>query len=161
MEPDQRPAAPSECGGESVSDKVENETAKVETPKADLSKADWVTKRFLCSLPNVFKELRLQVEEDVKTRNALRPNNSPYEFSATAHGDDFTVLLETSDVRKSVVFSREEHTIVVRDDAGKTMFEVTLTFNDQGECRLHVNQEERELWQVRRMALEGLLFQGY
>ena len=122
---------------------------------------DWVTKRFLCSLPNVFKELTSQLEQDVKTRNALRPNNSPYEFSATAHGDDFTVLLETDDVHKSVVFRREEHAIVVLDDNGNTMFEVTLTFSDEGECRLHVNAEERELWQVRRMALEKLLFQDY
>ena len=122
---------------------------------------DWVTKRSLCSLPNVFKELRLQVEEDVKTRNALRPNNSPYEFSVAENGDDFTVLLEAKDVRRSVIFSRAEHAIVVWDDEGKPLFEVTLTFNDQGDCRLHVNQEERDLWQVRRMALEGLLFQGY
>ena len=122
---------------------------------------DWVTKRFLCSLPNVFKELISQLEQDVKTRNALRPNNSPYEFSATAHGDDFTVLLETGDVRKSVVLRRAEHAIVVLDDNGSTMFEVTLTFSDGGECRLHVNAEERDLWQVRRMALEKLLFQDY
>ena len=68
-----------------MSDSVANETSKM----------DWVTKRSQCSLPNVFRELTLQVEGDVKTRNGLRPNNSPYEFSATAHGDDFTVLLET------------------------------------------------------------------
>ena len=41
------------------------------------------------------------------------------------------------------------------------MFEVTLTFNDEGGCKLHVNQEERDLWQVRRMALEELLFRDY
>lgn len=122
---------------------------------------DWVNKRFRCSLPNIFKDLTLQIEEDIKIRNGLRPNNSPYEFSATAHGDDFTVILETQAVRKSVVFSRGEHAIVVRDDHGKTMFEITLIFNDQGECKLHVNQQERELWQIRRMALEGLLFQDY
>jgi hypothetical protein len=48
-----------------MNDKVEND--KVEK---DTSKFDWVTKRSLCSLPNVFKALRLQVEEDVKIRNA-------------------------------------------------------------------------------------------
>src|ERR1019366_3237833 len=41
----------------------------------DISKFDWVTERSSCSLPNVFKALRLQTVEDVKTRNALRPNN--------------------------------------------------------------------------------------
>ena len=41
------------------------------------------------------------------------------------------------------------------------MFEVTLTFADEGECRLNVNGEDREFWQVRRMALEELFFRGY
>ena len=127
----------------------------------DKSKFDWVTKRSSCSLPNVFKTLRLQVEEDVKTRNALRPNNSPYEFSVEEKGDDFTVLLKARDVQRSVTFSRAAHAISVRGDKGNPMFEVTLTFNDEGECKLHVNQEERDLWQVRRMALEELLFRDY
>jgi len=122
---------------------------------------DWVTALSLCSLPNVFKELRLQVEEDVKTRNALRPDNSPYEFSVTENGDEFTVLLEAAEVRRSVIFSLAEHAISVRDSRGEKMFDVTLTFNDEGECRLNVQEKERELWQVRRMALEELLFRGY
>ena len=134
-----------------MSDKVEK----------DLSKFDWVTARSSCSVPKVFKELMLQVEEDVKTRNALRPDNSPYEFSVAENGSDFTVLLEAKDVRKSVTFGIGEHAILVRDDKGDQMFDVTLTFNDKGECRLNVNGEGRDLWQVRRMALEGLLFGGY
>ncbi len=134
-----------------MSDQVEKDTPKF----------DWVTKRSQCSFPNVFKELRLQVEDDVKTRNALRPNNSPYEFSVAEHGDDFTVLLEAGDFHKSVIFSLAEHAIVVRDDAGNTTFEVTLTFNDEGQCRLHVNEKELDSWQVRRMALEELLFRSH
>jgi hypothetical protein len=134
-----------------VDEKVEKEPPKF----------DWVKERSLCSLPNVFKALRLQVEEDVKTRNALRPNNSPYEFSVAETGDEFTVLLEAKDVRKSVIFSLAEHAILVRDDKGKKMFDVTLTFSDEGKCRLNVEEKERDLWQVRRMALEELLFRGY
>lgn len=132
-----------------------------EKVKKDVPKFDWVTERSSCSIPKVFKELRLQVEEDVKTRNALRPNNSPYEFSVKENGDDFAVLLEAKDVHRSVIFSLAEHAILVRDDKGHQMFEVTLTFNDEGKCRLNVNKEERDLWQVRRMALEELLFRGY
>jgi hypothetical protein len=41
------------------------------------------------------------------------------------------------------------------------MFEVTLIFNDEGQCKLNVNGKERDLWQVQRMALEELLFRGY
>jgi hypothetical protein len=77
------------------------------------------------------------------------------------NGDDFTVLLEAKDVRRSVIFSLAGHAILVRDDKGKEMFEVTLIFNDEGECRLNIEEKDRDLWQVRRMALEELLFRGY
>jgi hypothetical protein len=134
---------------------------KVDRAEKDTSKFDWVTERSSCALPKVFKALRLQVEEDVKTRNALRPNNSPYEFSVAASDDDFTVLLKAKDVRRAVVFTLAEHAILVREDKGVPMFDVTATFGDEGECRLKVNGEDRALWQVRRMALEGLLFRDF
>ena len=126
----------------------------------DQPKFDWVTARSSCSLPNVFKTLRLQVEEDAKTRNALRPNNSPYEFSVKENDGGFTVLLAAKEVRRSVAFSLSEHAIAVRDGVGSPMFEVTVAFDDDGKCRLSINGEEREFWQVRRMALEELLFRG-
>jgi len=132
-----------------------DEQANKEAPKFD-----WVTERCRCSVPNVFKELLLQVEKDVETRNALRPNNSPYEFTVEKNGDDFKVLLTAKDVQKSVIFSRAEHAILVVDGDRKTMFEVTLVFSDEGACKLRVNQQDRDLWQVRRMALEELLFRG-
>ena len=78
----------------------------------------------------------------------------------TENGNEFTVLLESKTLHKSVVFSLAEHAILVQDDKGKDMFEVTLTFNSESECRLKVNEKERELWQVRRMALEDLLFRS-
>jgi hypothetical protein len=77
------------------------------------------------------------------------------------NGGGFTVLLEAKDVRKSVIFSLTEHAISVQDDKGNPMFDVTLTFNNEGECRLTVNGDERDFWQVRRMALEELLFRDY
>ena len=122
---------------------------------------DWVTERSSCTLPKVFKELRLEVEADIKTRNALRPNNSPYEFSVSEKGSDFTVILQAKELRRSVTFTLAEHAILARDDKGEPMMELTLTFDDQGKCKLHANKQEREMWQVRRMALEDLLFRGY
>ena len=142
-----------------MSENVEDGQAENNQAEKDPPKSDWVTKRSQCSFPNVFKELRLQVEEDVKTRNALRPNNAPYEFSVADGDGDFTVLLKAGDFRKSVIFSLAEHAIVVKDEAG-AMFEVTLTFSDEGECKLHIHQKELESWQVRRMALEELLFRS-
>jgi hypothetical protein len=122
------------------------------------SKFDWVTERSSCSLPKVFGALRAQVEDDVKTRNALRPSNSPYEFSVAEDVGEFTVLLKTAEASRSVVFNLTEHAIVVRDQQRNPMFEVAASLNDQGECRLKVNGEERDFWQVRRLALEDLMF---
>lgn len=122
---------------------------KAEKADKDVSKFDWVTERSSCTLPKVFKELELQVEADVKTRNSLRPPNSPYEFSVTESIGEFTVVLKSKDVQRSVIFSLTEHGILVREDQGKPMFEVTLTFTDEGVCKLEVNGQQRELWQVR------------
>jgi hypothetical protein len=124
------------------------------------SKFDWVTERSSCSLPKVFTTLRVQVEADVKTRNGLRPGNSPYEFSVKEDNGEFAVLLKAQQLQQSVVFRLADHAILVRDDKSNPMFEVTAVFSDRGECTLKVNGEERDFWQVRRMALEELMFRG-
>ncbi|MGB0012309.1 MAG: hypothetical protein WBQ03_11935 [Candidatus Sulfotelmatobacter sp.] len=138
----------------------DRENNKNKGPQEEKQKFDWVTRRSACSLPAVFKELRLQIEQDVKTRNSLRPNNAPYEFSMTDDDDGFQVTLKAKELEIAVRFVLAEHAIVVRDDKGVEMFEVTLTFNDLGECQLNVNVEPRDYWQVRRMALEELMFRG-
>jgi hypothetical protein len=134
---------------------TDNDKAKKDQPKFD-----WITQRSECSLPKIFKALRVQAEEDVKSRNALRPANSPYEFSVTEDTSAFTVRLKAQEVQKSVIFTLAEHAISVRDGIDTQMFEVTVTFDDNGKCRLIVNGEERDFWQVRRMALEELMFRG-
>lgn len=119
---------------------------------------DWITRRSSCSLPKVFSTLRSQIEQDVKTRNSLRPKNAPYAFSVGEDTSEITVRLTASELQKAVTFSLAEHAISVRDDQGNRMFEVTVTFDDNGNCRLNVNGSERSFWQVRRMALEELMF---
>ena len=133
---------------------------KLEQIGKDESKFDWVTQRSECSLPKIYKTLRTEVEADVNTRNGLRPANSLYEFSVEEHGSDFMVVLKTKDAKKFVTFSLAEHAIVVRDEQGNPMLEVKATFGDDGKCKFNVNEQDRDLWQVRRMALEELLFQG-
>jgi hypothetical protein len=70
------------------------------------------------------------------------------------------VVLTAKDSSASVTFSLAEKAIVVLNNEGEKMFEITLTFTDKGECKLIVNNEERESWRVRRMALEDLMFRG-
>ena len=137
-----------------------NDNAENNQAAKDESKSSWVRKRFACSLPNVFNTLRLQVEEDVKARNELRPPNSPYEFSVGENVGEFTVFLKGKDLQSAVVFNLAEHAIAVSDDKGNQMFDVTLTFSDEGECRLNVNEKQCDFWQVRRMALEEIMFRS-
>jgi hypothetical protein len=132
-------------------------------PKAgiDNSKFDWVTERSACSLAKTFLTLRGQVEADVKARNGLRPKNSPYEFLLEDKEADYRVVLKTQEVQRAVTFHQAEHAIEVRDDKGDLMFEITVKFREDGKCKLQVNDQEREPWQVRRMALDELMFLGY
>lgn len=125
------------------------------------SENDWVTGRSECSLPNVFKKLKSSVQEDVLTRNGLRPAHSTYEFSMTEAGSNFTVILEGNGVHKTISFCMVEHAIVVKDDKGYQMFDVAVRYNEKGECKMIANDESRELWEIRRMALEELLFRTF
>jgi hypothetical protein len=137
-----------------MNDKPENKTE--EAPKWD-----WVTERSSCTYPKVFSALLSDVEADVKSRNALRPQNAPYEFSVEEKGSEFAVVLQAKDVRKSVTFVLADHAIIVRADDESFKFEVALAFSRDGKCKLKVNDEDRNRWQVRRMALEDLFFPNY
>jgi hypothetical protein len=144
-------------------DKAEtpHQTTQTNQPDKDKSKFNWVTERSNCSLPKVFHTLRAQVEDDVKTRNGLRPANSPYEFSVEVKGTDFSVVLAAGEVRSSVLFAITDHAIQVRSGEGHQMFEITLNFTAEGACNLIVDGQPCEFWQVRRMALEELLFASH
>jgi hypothetical protein len=124
-------------GEEIVSDNAEK----------DENKLDWVAERSDCSL-------------DVKIRNSLRPDLAPYEFSIEENLNKLAVHMRASDFQRSVTFCLEEHAILVLDNGGNQLFEVTLTFTDDGKCRMNAKQQSRESWQVRRMALEDLLFRS-
>jgi hypothetical protein len=124
----------------------------------DISKFDWVTERSSCTLPKVFSMLRMQVEDDVNIRNAQRMKNSSYKFLVKEDVGEFTVLLEAEAISRSVIFKLGDRAIVVHGEDGDPIFEVTLSFDHQGECLLSVGNERRDFWQVRRMALENLFF---
>jgi hypothetical protein len=140
---------------------VENDSQnQKEKDQKEAPQFNWVTERSACTLPKVFYALRQQVEEDVRTRNSMRPKLAPYEFSVVEDINEFKVVLTAGEVRESVIFSLADHAIAVRDDKGNSMLEITSTFSEDGKCKLYVNAAPCEFWQVRRMALEGLMFRG-
>jgi hypothetical protein len=126
---------------------------------------DWVNERFSCSLANVFEALRLQVQDDVGKWTKLHPTGNVRKISVVTHEDAFTVLSEPpptafggSRAIERVEFRRHEKTIQVSDKGGKKILEAALTLSDQGECRVKIDGQEYELWQMRKKALEDLLF---
>jgi hypothetical protein len=135
-------------GDESVTEKVDKEEPKF----------DWVAARSACTLPKIYRQLMAEIEEDVQKRNAERPANSPYEFVVEEDGPKFAVVLKAADFRRAITFCFEDHASIVLDASGNQMFEITLVFTEEGKCRLKAKEENRDPWQVRRMALEDLLF---
>jgi hypothetical protein len=154
------PAKPEMPAGEATTAQPASGNETERKSGSGSSAFDWVTERSSCTLPKVFNTLRLQVEEDVKTRNSLRPDPPAYEFLVTHDTAEFAVLLKAKELQRSVSFNLADNAILVRDDQGKQIFEVALTFDDSGKCRLNVNAQERDFWQVRRMALEDLMYRG-
>lgn len=131
---------------------------------------EWVHARSACSLVTVFEKLKLQVEADVETRNSLRRPEPAYggqqpgfayKFEVVGSAGNFKVILNSNTQAEAVTFKRGDKFIWVTDTNGDKMFEAFLTLSDDGECRVKINGQERELWHMRRMALEHLFFGIY
>jgi len=130
---------------------------------------DWVNAFSACSLDSVFQKLKLQVAQDVKARNAqFDPNSTAvgvykYKFEMTEHGDRFAVALSGVNLplvpHRTITFALEEKRIAVTNSTGRREFDAYLTLNDEGECRVKIDDAECELWQLRRRALQKLFFE--
>lgn len=123
---------------------------------------DWVHARSACRAINVFKELEQGVREDVDVAQSLVPERYETKFSVVkAVANRFSVVRVedpmTSNSR-SVDFAFGKDRINVYDDKDQLMYSASLTLNNQGACRLLVNEGELTQWQFRRMALEKLFF---
>ena len=122
---------------------------------------DWVKERSECSIMKVFETLKLQVKEDMEQRNKLLPSGSHYNFIMTQHDNAFVVMSQSNEKNKGVAFELVGSVIQVNDRNGNEKFSATLTLNDDGECKVKIRDQERELWQMRRAALEDLFFNTF
>jgi hypothetical protein len=119
---------------------------------------EWVTARAGCSPARVFQRLKLEVEGDVKERNALLAPGAGYTFDTITVEGAITVFLESdgASVRRSVVFKQTDAGISVCDGSNLPVLEATLTLNDQGKCVFRIEGRECSSWQLRLRALENL-----
>jgi hypothetical protein len=123
-------------------------------PKSD--DFDWVTARSQCSAATVFERLRVRTIADANLRNKLRESDgvvAPIKLAPESHS--FSVMRGPIRV---VRFVLQDEAIHVSDEKLQTTMVATLTLNNEGECRLRVGEEELQLWQFCKRALEGLFF---
>jgi hypothetical protein len=126
---------------------------------ADGPEFNWVKARAACSAAKVFQQLRRELEDDVKTRNALRAESADYGFDTHSDAGSITVFIQGSNVRpRSVTFEQTAAGIAAFDETGKRVYDSVLTLSDAGDCRLRVSGRELEFWQFRKLVLEGLFF---
>jgi hypothetical protein len=80
-----------------------------------------------------------------------------YKFDFIGASKKFTALVHGHSLHKTVSFSLADNWIEIQPD-NSPMFKATVGLNDEGECVLDVDGEQRYPWQVRKMALEDLFF---
>jgi hypothetical protein len=124
-----------------------------------MTNIDWVKERAACSLSHMFEQLKLDIKNDIATRNSLREEKQNFEFKSVESGNALTVIRQGLMPETKVTFSINRGQLFVTQD-GKDVLTAVVTLNDEGECLFVVKNKEREAWQVRKMALEGIFFVG-
>lgn len=133
-------------------------------PNRKPSDFNWVEARQQCSLQEVFEALRLGIRDDVETRNSNLPDNpDPHAqpmLKIVERGR--TIRVYWHDIYGQyanlfVEFTLTAQNIVAKNHEG-TLFEATVGLNDDGDCRVKMFGKEYDFWQVRRKALEHLMF---
>ncbi|MGA2882898.1 MAG: hypothetical protein ABSG13_28445 [Bryobacteraceae bacterium] len=122
--------------------------------------SSWVRARAECSVVAVFNRLRLQAQEDVHQRKALRTTAEceRFNFNLVSNGNAFTVGRIEQNSHKSITFTTTDRGVRVIDENDKSVLEGILTLGDDGQCRLKTSGRDLEFWQFRRAALEELFF---
>jgi hypothetical protein len=122
---------------------------------------DWVKLRAGCSLENAFRLLADRVQFDVNSMNKVSPATT---FTLTTE-DERLFVAKTRDVNAGsshgVVFKllgegiRADRVVPPIEEP---LFLATSALTTAGECKLHIDGEPFELWQVSRKALDSLFF---
>ena len=118
---------------------------------------DWVEARHNCSIRVEFEKLRRDVEKATEQHKKLTLDDARFEFHD--EGDFFVVqCFRGHEDETGAVFTRKNGSIEV--DAAATKFTVSLTLNDDGECRYRIGDGPQEYlrWQVIRRVLQPVFF---
>jgi hypothetical protein len=106
-----------------------------------MSAFNWVNERHNCSLGAVFEQLKIEVQADVASRDALRlagpETERYYGFKFKSDSRTFTVFVdgipEISKLHYSVMFRLDSKSILVTREDG-TNISATIGLNNEGRC---------------------------
>ncbi len=123
---------------------------------------DWVTARAKCSAFDMFVRLRELAQRDATRRNVCPEPTTPSDRFRFHDSEDrtrfaFSIWDRAGTTRRGTDFLLDGDVIRIQPTEGEA-FEATVTLTDEGDCKLLVGNEVRDLWQVLRRALEPLLF---
>ena len=121
-----------------------------------MSDFDWVTARAECSLKSTFHALYEEIKSNVQTATKL---NGKAKFNTLYQHNKVIVSREEDDDEvESIVFELTATAIMVTQIPDKILFSALPSITREKVCRLEVNGEPLEVWQVSMKALEGLFF---
>lgn len=135
--------------------------------KASEDDFDWVTARYRCSVAEEFARLRCAVENSCVTRRKCLGVDESVQFNVeSGDSDSFSVTRKQpgggpGGVHRVRFCLRLDHIAAVETWENQEQWRMilTLTLNDEGECRFIIDGEGEFLrWQVARRALCRLFF---
>jgi hypothetical protein len=118
---------------------------------------DWVSVRARCSLVAVYESLHQGAAANAKPFNALKTGRPDVDVVSKVP-NVFAVVRPEYGQSIAVRFVLEHDAIRVEGSGADVRMVLTLTLNDAGDCRVLLNKQELDEWQVLRRALEPLLF---
>jgi hypothetical protein len=128
---------------------------------------DWVTARSKCSLEQMFDVLMKEAQANMAARNELLGHSGDrnrFEFNQADPRlrKGFTISDTWAQTRRAVDIAITKGAIQIMrsfPDRGPLPMVVTVTLNDEGDCRFKMaDEEELDTWQVLKRALEALFF---
>ena len=125
---------------------------------------NWVAAQATCTAALAFERLRAGVKQDVERRNALTGLDDASRFEFSDQGERFEVAwLEgdrfgTGKVVALVRFEREGRRILAHGEDVDVDITAVMALDAAGQCRFVVGEALYAEWELRRMALEPLLF---
>lgn len=125
---------------------------------------DWVATRAACTVAQVaqvFNELRLGIEGDIRTYNATTQALDEEQISATTleAGAGIAISRAKKIPSRRVFVAIFGNRIEVHNNEFRVEMSACVAFNDSGRCILRLaDGTELEQWQFRKRALESLFF---